>query len=387
MCPSSTESVSPLSAKSTLRNKDKRYKSWPSLHSSVPSKNLIGSIKQASFDKNGIDRTTTAAKSRTTTMPGGKQKHLQPRVKTVGEHSKSLELQKCHMATQTIDACTNDQMLYSLLQEEAVLKQQMAQAQQQTAQAGQQSLNLQVPLTPGGSVMSPNAMLEQYIDLCIKKRTTEGKNSDEMHSEHIQLLNLQLQFERHRREVHAERNRRLLGKSRGLNNLESKNATLNDQVTRLNADILQLNATLNSSRRQFNAKEEEFLKEVTDWKRKYNHEVDENKRLHGTVETLQARLEEETKNRKETSLEIERLRADLLDLRNDHHQARIQADLGQQYKAELIRLQHEMVVMGEIQVKCKEKLAELHSYEARDMQMEELTMAYSEEIKGELLIY
>lgn len=42
----------------------------------------------------------------------------------------------------------------------------------------------------------------------------------------IQLMKMQLQFERQRREVHAERNRRLLGKLRDSRELEEKNSAL-----------------------------------------------------------------------------------------------------------------------------------------------------------------
>lgn len=44
--------------------------------------------------------------------------------------------------------------------------------------------------------------------------------------EQLVLLHMQLQFERHRREVHAERNRRLLGKSRTNRALEEHNSAL-----------------------------------------------------------------------------------------------------------------------------------------------------------------
>jgi tuberous sclerosis protein 1 len=47
-----------------------------------------------------------------------------------------------------------------------------------------------------------------------------------MVKEQLTLLNIQLQFERHRREAHAERNRRLLGKSRSNRALEEHNSAL-----------------------------------------------------------------------------------------------------------------------------------------------------------------
>jgi tuberous sclerosis 1 len=74
--------------------------------------------------------------------------------------------------------------------------------------------------------LSPNEMLDQYIQVSLKR-----KNSND-YRDHIELLAIQLQFEKHRREIHAERNRRLLGKSRQIRGLEQSNATLSDQDTK-----------------------------------------------------------------------------------------------------------------------------------------------------------
>lgn len=45
-------------------------------------------------------------------------------------------------------------------------------------------------------------------------------------NQQIQLMQMQLQFERHRREVHAERNRRLLVKLRESRGVEESNTAM-----------------------------------------------------------------------------------------------------------------------------------------------------------------
>lgn len=71
----------------------------------------------------------------------------------------------------------------------------------------------------------------------IRRRGLDNHGSDEANdddtvvdmeaaSQQIQLMQIQLQFERQRREVHAERNRRLSGKSRESRALQECNATL-----------------------------------------------------------------------------------------------------------------------------------------------------------------
>ena len=42
----------------------------------------------------------------------------------------------------------------------------------------------------------------------------------------LQLLHIQLLYERHKREIHAERNRRLLGKAKRVKALEEQNSAM-----------------------------------------------------------------------------------------------------------------------------------------------------------------
>lgn len=72
-------------------------------------------------------------------------------------------------------------------------------------------------------------LLDQFLWNILESRP-KGTNSCESENrllkEQITLLNIQLQFERQRREVHAERNRRLLGRSRNNRALEEHKTAL-----------------------------------------------------------------------------------------------------------------------------------------------------------------
>lgn len=226
-------------------------------------------------------------------------------------------------------------------------------------------------------------ILDSYIALSIKKRPLGNqRQSEESLRDQIQLLVLQLQYERHRREIHAERNRRLLGKSRSNRSIESHNSTLRDQVNRLSTEILTLNTDLNSLRKKMNSKEQEYFIESNSWKIKYQNEIEENKMLRSNIETLKIRLTEESKAKKLINTEVQNVSGELFDLKNDMQQALYQANLGQQYREELTNLQKEMILLGEIQIKCREKLAELNSLKARDAELDYLQQSYKEEIIG-----
>lgn len=61
---------------------------------------------------------------------------------------------------------------------------------------------------------------------CNDDVTEDGGLDASSANQQLQLMQMQLQFERQRREVHAERNRRLLGKLRDSRALEEHNTAL-----------------------------------------------------------------------------------------------------------------------------------------------------------------
>lgn len=232
------------------------------------------------------------------------------------------------------------------------------------------------------NVLKPFEVLKQYIEGTIKmKNSTESKNRDEGLKDQIHLLYLQLQYERYRREIHAERNRRLLGKSRAIRSLEMDNERLNDQLVNLQNECQALTIQLNSSRKAFNEREQELSKEVNIWKSRYQTEMEDNKQLRANIENLQRRLNEEIKSKKEANYDIEALRGELFDMSNQMQQAQNHAELGLHYKQELSKLELEFMVMGENQIKCRDKLNELGVLAGKEEELQQLQKVYNDEIR------
>ncbi|XP_059612459.1 hamartin isoform X2 [Phlebotomus argentipes] len=222
-------------------------------------------------------------------------------------------------------------------------------------------------------VQSPYAMLDRYIELSIsRKHAMDAKDQVAAYREQIQLLTLQLQYERHRREVHAERNRRLLGRNRSNLALELQNETLRRQIAQLANDYTLLQATFKSSRQDFNKREQDLMKDCNTWKLKYNKEVEENKQLRQRIESLENRVVEETRQRQEADSMVGSVRGELMDLKNEMQQVEYHADLGSQYRDECMQMQKEILMMGEIQAKCRDKLSELSSLRNRDKEIEDM---------------
>ncbi|XP_037026042.1 hamartin [Bradysia coprophila] len=234
----------------------------------------------------------------------------------------------------------------------------------------------------GSTPMSPHTLLDQYIETSIKKKhSKDNNNQTEHYRDQIQLLNIQLRYEQYRREVHAERNRRMLGKSRLNAVLEMENEKLKEEKEKLVRAVDDLTNDLNKSRIMQTRRDQDYSQEVNTLKRDIQQERDEKKQLLLQIENLQRRLGDEKNEKKDISQDLEAARAELFDLRNELQQTQYQADLGLQYKDEFNRLQSEIVLMGEIHVKCRDKLSELNDLRGRDVEQDALTLAYENEIR------
>lgn len=121
--------------------------------------------------------------------------------------------------------------------------------------------------------------------------------------------------------------------------------------------------------------------EVIDLKERYAAETRKNQDLQLRIKELEMALAEDTRTRKEQTVALEQARGELFDVTNEMGRALHKADLGQQYRDELTRLQCEMILMGEIQLKCKERLSELESLKARDAEIAMIQETYLEEVK------
>lgn len=230
--------------------------------------------------------------------------------------------------------------------------------------------------------MSPHTLLDQYIEATSKKTLANPAKLPEMYRDQIYLLNLLLQFERYRREVHAERNRRLLGKSRTNAALEMDNRFLREQELKLSMQVEDLTQQLNEARIARNQQEHEYAKELIRMRREQQMERDDAQLLRESVDALQRKLGTETTVARTVRLDLDGSRAELFDLRNELQQVQHVAEMGHFYRDELNRLQAEVLLMGELQMKCKEKMSELSGMRAHDEELNAAHVAYNHEVQG-----
>lgn len=224
------------------------------------------------------------------------------------------------------------------------------------------------------NVTSPNEMIDQYIQTSLKR-----KNSND-YRDHIELLAIQLQFEKHRREIHAERNRRLLGKSRQIRGLEQSNANLSDQVARLSAEINMLNQRSLEIRSIHQSNLRQLEDNVGFWAKKCSEEVEKNKQLHREKDILQMQLDDETNLKKQALFKIDKLSAENFDLKNLYEDAKVEAERGKQYRDQLKKLESDIIIFNEARLKCQQQMEELNAMKARDMEMEYIEQSYTQEL-------
>lgn len=236
---------------------------------------------------------------------------------------------------------------------------------------------------------SPYEMLDKYIEQASFSYEHDGKRN-KVHSleaeiknlrEQLGLVHLQLQYERHRREVHAVRNRRLLGESRNNKTLEEHNSALRDQVALLQKEIEHLNAELNSKKREFNFREKELQQVVTYWNGECLTFQDETKALRSANESLQRELNAQVKKVSEVQMAHQKTESELFRLEAELGVALERVAQGDRLRVELEHTQRELMLAGELNQKFREKLAQWPLIEHKCEEGRMMIEAHSDEIK------
>lgn len=222
--------------------------------------------------------------------------------------------------------------------------------------------------------LTPHSLLDAYVE------TSTRKPANKIETE-VRLLYLQLQYERYRRNVYAERNRRLLGKSRDSETRKIDNEKLKFQVEQLTEDYKMLTDNMNGLKKTQNQQEAKLIVERNNLRDEVQVQHDINKKLQTNVETLDRRLAEETEDKRKYVALLETAQADIFDLKNLLGQYQYQAEVGNKYKEELQRFQKREVLMGEMKNKCGEKLIELANYKARESELTNIKNMCQDEVK------
>ncbi|XP_077986849.1 hamartin-like [Glandiceps talaboti] len=176
----------------------------------------------------------------------------------------------------------------------------------------------------------------------------------------IQLLHHQLMYERHKRELHAQRNRRLLGKTHKASAMEELARTRLD-------DVKLLESQLKDAKMEVKSLREENVKLRLTNRDRDKHLQDSLRQVYcfkAENEKLKYQNKEFTEKTKQQMQDVEKLTMDLklrseqlFNCTNEVEDLREKVALTDQYKNEVTRLKKEIILMGEFAQKLQDKLS------------------------------
>ncbi|XP_034946883.1 hamartin [Chelonus insularis] len=252
------------------------------------------------------------------------------------------------------------------------------------------------------SRLSPTLMLDRYIEACarvssndssekkmkFKKKgpdeddndnlTEEGLSELECINQHLQLMQMQLFFERQRREVHAERNRRLLGKLRNSRALEEQNNALTDRLRMTESEVIALKNEIEQNNQESKILEEKSKETIELWQTKYREEQQAHRILKEQVKLLEIELNKEKKKVSECEKQTREAEAALFDAGHQLKDALKAAKHGERLKKTLENIQKKYLLLGETQIKCLHRLSSPVSMSRQESAY--IQKAYAEEV-------
>ncbi|XP_044014217.1 hamartin-like isoform X2 [Aphidius gifuensis] len=182
----------------------------------------------------------------------------------------------------------------------------------------------------------------------------DSNNSDYAANQQFQLMHMQLLFERQRREVHAERNRRLLGKLRDSRALEELNGALTHQLRQAVKDIDELKCEIKKCKKDGRLAEERYTEALNHWQLKCVDEQQKNKILKQHSDILELELKSERKKLIECGEKNKITEATLFDAANQLKHALKAANQSEELKKTLDNVQKKFLLLGEAQTKLQE---------------------------------
>ncbi|XP_022905445.1 hamartin [Onthophagus taurus] len=220
---------------------------------------------------------------------------------------------------------------------------------------------------------------DRYNDICIK---TYEKESLEYFKNQIELLKQQLHFEKHRREMHACKNRRLLADAKNTRALEEHKAALKDQVQIKQKDIDNLTEEMEDLKRKHISKEKDAQYNVTFWEQKFKSLSLVHSKLKEEHEELEKKLISTKDQLIAIDLKWQSAESDLISTMTEVKIAKEQAEAGERGRLELDRLNRELLLLGELQLKYQERMNDAALLKRSDVELIKLTEAYKYEIQG-----
>ncbi|KAK4025492.1 hypothetical protein OUZ56_014557 [Daphnia magna] len=237
--------------------------------------------------------------------------------------------------------------------------------------------------------LAPSELLDRYIDAAFRNHerstTLLGKpNATEdvsLLKGQVLMLQSQLQFERHRREVHAERNRRLLAKAKQGRLAEEELHTMRLQLVQAQNEMAAVRRDADTMRRLRNAAEAERAQAVLQFEERTKKMLQELQDLSADRGQREQELFAAREEARSLRREADRLHAQSFAVKAEMNDLRRQANESRRFQQDLKDSQYHLIAAREtanlLQQQLMNPSGALLKYE-----MEEMTRAYKEELKA-----
>ncbi|XP_057367678.1 hamartin-like isoform X1 [Daphnia carinata] len=237
--------------------------------------------------------------------------------------------------------------------------------------------------------LAPSELLDRYIDAAFRnhERSTAllGKpNATEdvsLLKGQVLMLQSQLQFERHRREVHAERNRRLLAKAKQGRLAEEELHTMRLQLVQAQNEMAAVRRDADTMRRLRNAAEAERAQAVLQFEERTKKMLQELQDLSADKSQREQELFAAREEARSLRREADRLHAQSFAVKAEMNDLRRQANESRRFQQDLKDSQYHLIAARETANLLQQQLMN-PSGAVLKYEMEEMTRAYKEELKA-----
>ncbi|KAK7573363.1 hypothetical protein V9T40_010554 [Parthenolecanium corni] len=236
-------------------------------------------------------------------------------------------------------------------------------------------------------VCSPSKILQKFIEAAIQCHTDKMSKSAfqpydaKFLANQLKLMSIQLQFEEHRREIHAERNRRLLGRSRRNKTLEEYNNALKDQVSLLQLELEKSSADMSKLVTQKELQIEHEQKAGAYYREKFEKLQTDYKDISDKCQEIEAQLRDERKINTYNTKMINESKASLIDVTNELKTCQKEAKTARELRTTVARLQAEILKAGEMIIRLRRRLIDFAGITSGEAQEELKNAARTEELK------
>lgn len=220
--------------------------------------------------------------------------------------------------------------------------------------------------------MSPSELLEKHLQLVsncymqqaqlVKKRNQHSGMGEDKSEEveclkgQVCLLYVVLLYERHRRDVHMERNRRLLSKAKKIVALEEETAAYKDQLFLLEMEIKQYREKLQKCSQDAKREKAELEGAIKMLESKIAELQMKNELLTRENRSMAEQVRHTESARVALQKEVDRNAGTLMEIDMELETARSRAAMSSSYRQQVESLQKELVALGEMYKRLEARL-------------------------------